>query len=84
VLIPLRCSTADFIYVAEISVCFGWVYVENPLRMPVIGKETALHFQMKAKCNVSKARSSVMSVMHCDVNTPVFMPVGTQVKGACN
>jgi hypothetical protein len=48
--------------------------------MPVIGNNTALSFQIKAKCNVSKARSSVMKLLHSDVDTPVFMPVGTQVR----
>ncbi|PSN33026.1 Queuine tRNA-ribosyltransferase catalytic subunit [Blattella germanica] len=46
--------------------------------MPGTGTSSALSFRIKAKCNVSKARSSVMSLPHCDVNTPVFMPVGTQ------
>ncbi|XP_021921474.1 queuine tRNA-ribosyltransferase catalytic subunit isoform X3 [Zootermopsis nevadensis] len=46
--------------------------------MPVIGKKTALRFQIKAKCKVSKARSSSMGVIHHEVDTPVFMPVGTQ------
>jgi tRNA-guanine family transglycosylase len=48
--------------------------------MPVIGKKTALRFQIKAKCNLSKARSSLMGVIHYEVDTPVFMPVGTQVR----
>jgi len=45
-----------------------------------MGNKTALNFQIKAKCNVSKARSSIMGLLHCEVNTPVFMPVGTQVR----
>jgi hypothetical protein len=48
--------------------------------MPAIGNKTALSFQIKAKCSVSKARSSVMKLLHSDVDTPVFMPVGTQVR----
>jgi tRNA-guanine family transglycosylase len=47
--------------------------------MPALGNNGALSFQIKAKCNVCKARSSVMSLLHCEVDTPVFMPVGTQV-----
>lgn len=46
--------------------------------MPAIGNKTALSFQIKAKCSLSKARSSVMKLLHSDVDTPVFMPVGTQ------
>ena len=48
--------------------------------MPPARGNTALKFRIKAKCNVSKARSSVMSLPHADVETPVFMPVGTQVR----
>jgi len=48
--------------------------------MPAIGNKTALSFQVKAKCSLSKARSSVMKLLHSDVDTPVFMPVGTQVR----
>ena len=48
--------------------------------MPAIGNKTALSFQIKAKCSLSKARSSVMKLLHSDVDTPVFMPVGTQVR----
>jgi hypothetical protein len=45
-----------------------------------MGNKTALSFQVKAKCSLSKARSSVMKLLHSDVDTPVFMPVGTQVR----
>lgn len=38
----------------------------------------ALSFKVLATCSVSKARSSVLSLPHADVETPVFMPVGTQ------
>ena len=48
--------------------------------MPLAGRNKALNFRIKAKCNLSKARSSVMSLPHADVETPVFMPVGTQVR----
>jgi hypothetical protein len=48
--------------------------------MPAIGNKPALSFQIKAKCSLSKARSSVMKLLHSDVDTPVFMPVGTQVR----
>ncbi|XP_049816229.1 queuine tRNA-ribosyltransferase catalytic subunit [Schistocerca nitens] len=38
----------------------------------------ALSFNILAKCEKSKARTSIMSLPHYDVETPVFMPVGTQ------
>lgn len=38
----------------------------------------ALTFKILAECPVSKARVAVMSLPHADVETPVFMPVGTQ------
>ncbi|XP_049288465.1 queuine tRNA-ribosyltransferase catalytic subunit [Anopheles funestus] len=37
-----------------------------------------LQYRVTAKCSVTKARVGVMSVRHADVDTPVFMPVGTQ------
>ncbi|XP_063234806.1 queuine tRNA-ribosyltransferase catalytic subunit [Bacillus rossius redtenbacheri] len=41
-------------------------------------KNTALSFKILAKCNKSKARTSLMVLPHYNVDTPVFMPVGTQ------
>lgn len=38
----------------------------------------ALSFQIVAECPVTKARTSIMTLPHATVNTPVFMPVGTQ------
>ena len=38
----------------------------------------ALAFTILAECPVSKARVAVMTLPHADVDTPVFMPVGTQ------
>lgn len=38
----------------------------------------ALKFTVLAECSVSKARVSVMELPHSVVDTPVFMPVGTQ------
>lgn len=38
-----------------------------------------LKYRVLAKCGTSKARVGVMTLRHGDVNTPVFMPVGTQV-----
>ncbi len=38
----------------------------------------ALKFSVVAECAVSKARASRMELPHSIVDTPVFMPVGTQ------
>lgn len=46
--------------------------------MPSPPEAPALTYEVIAKCSTSKARAGVMSVRHADVNTPVFMPVGTQ------
>lgn len=40
---------------------------------------TALSFKVLAECSVSKARTGFMTLPHGIVETPVFMPVGTQV-----
>lgn len=37
-----------------------------------------LTFRVTAKCSTSKARVGLMKLRHSDVQTPVFMPVGTQ------
>lgn len=37
-----------------------------------------LALQIVAECPVSKARACVLTLPHGNVNTPVFMPVGTQ------
>ena len=39
-----------------------------------------LTFQILAQCKVTKAKCSLMTLPHHVVETPVFMPVGTQVK----
>jgi len=38
----------------------------------------ALSFTIAAECSVSKARACRMVLPHAVVDTPVFMPVGTQ------
>jgi len=38
----------------------------------------ALRLKIKAECSTSKARTCVMTLPHAVVETPVFMPVGTQ------
>ncbi|XP_064457419.1 queuine tRNA-ribosyltransferase catalytic subunit 1-like [Ornithodoros turicata] len=38
----------------------------------------ALQFKVVAKCKVTKARASVLTLPHAVIETPIFMPVGTQ------
>ena len=38
----------------------------------------ALKFTVLAECSTSRARTSLMELPHAQVDTPVFMPVGTQ------
>lgn len=40
--------------------------------------KSALTFETTAACSTTKARVSVLTLPHGPVNTPVFMPVGTQ------
>lgn len=40
--------------------------------------KSALSFKILAECPVTKARASLMTLPHGTVETPVFMPVGTQ------
>ncbi|XP_049531365.1 queuine tRNA-ribosyltransferase catalytic subunit [Anopheles darlingi] len=42
------------------------------------GDGPPLQYRVTARCTRSKARVGVMSLRHADVDTPVFMPVGTQ------
>jgi len=41
-------------------------------------KHPALQFKVLAKCSTTKARTATMALPHAVVETPVFMPVGTQ------
>lgn len=41
-------------------------------------KQSALSFRILAECPVTKARVAKMVLPHHTVDTPVFMPVGTQ------
>lgn len=43
------------------------------------GDTPPLTYRVTARCSTSKARVGVMRLRHSDVDTPVFMPVGTQV-----
>lgn len=38
----------------------------------------ALSYKILAECSSSKARTAVLTLPHYEVETPVFMPVGTQ------
>jgi len=46
--------------------------------MAVGSAKHALSFSIAAECSVSKARACRMVLPHAIVDTPVFMPVGTQ------
>lgn len=48
-------------------------------KIPTNPSDPPLKYKVLAKCGTSKARVGVMTLRHGDVNTPVFMPVGTQV-----
>ena len=41
-------------------------------------KTSALKLTVLAECSTSRARTSLMELPHATVETPVFMPVGTQ------
>lgn len=40
--------------------------------------DKALKLVIEGKCHKSKARAATLQLVHSDVKTPVFMPVGTQ------
>lgn len=44
--------------------------------------DSPLIYKVIAECPTTKARVGVITLRHGNVNTPVFMPVGTQVKSA--
>ncbi|XP_058119172.1 queuine tRNA-ribosyltransferase catalytic subunit [Anopheles ziemanni] len=52
--------------------------VATPVNSEEAKKGPPLQYRVSAKCSVTKARVGVMTVRHADVDTPVFMPVGTQ------
>lgn len=41
--------------------------------------DSPLVYNVIAKCKTTKARVGVMTLRHGEMDTPVFMPVGTQV-----
>lgn len=46
--------------------------------MAATNSEFALSFKILKKCSTTKARTSILTLPHAVVRTPVFMPVGTQ------
>ena len=44
----------------------------------VKGGGSALSFKIVARCSTTRARVAEMTLPHSVVDTPVFMPVGTQ------
>ena len=54
-----------------------------PLFPPGPYNECVFRFELQATCPVTGARAGVLHTTHGDIETPVFMPVGTQatVKG---
>lgn len=48
--------------------------------IPIDDCDPPLKYKVIAKCSTTKARVGVMTLRHGDVDTPVFMPVGTQVR----
>ncbi|KAM7445156.1 Queuine tRNA-ribosyltransferase catalytic subunit 1 [Porites harrisoni] len=40
--------------------------------------QSALSYNILAECSTSKARTAILTLPHYEVETPVFMPVGTQ------
>lgn len=43
-------------------------------------RKSPLLFEIFYECQTTKARTSRMTLIHHHVDTPVFMPVGTQVS----
>lgn len=44
-----------------------------------VATKSPLTYNLIHECPTTKARVGLMSLLHGDVNLPVFMPVGTQV-----
>ncbi|KAK0166452.1 hypothetical protein PV328_004872 [Microctonus aethiopoides] len=51
----------------------------NALKATMLdGKQKPLIFEIISECRTTKARTGKMTLVHHEVDTPVFMPVGTQ------
>ncbi len=48
--------------------------------MTSVADDRCLKFSITAECDRSYARTGIMNLRHYDVETPIFMPVGTQVN----
>lgn len=48
-------------------------------KMTTVAGPPPLTFSVISECSTTKARVGVMNLRHSEVETPVFMPVGTQV-----
>ncbi|XP_037953856.1 queuine tRNA-ribosyltransferase catalytic subunit [Teleopsis dalmanni] len=48
------------------------------MSVSVATKAPPLTYKVLNECSATKARAGVMALRHSEVNTPVFMPVGTQ------
>ena len=55
--------------------CARMYYLQNMTKPSVALKLTVI-----AECSTTRARASLMELPHATVETPVFMPVGTQGK----
>lgn len=51
----------------------------SKLSIEMTNQKTPLVFEIFAECQTTKARTGRMTLVHHYVDTPVFMPVGTQV-----
>lgn len=49
------------------------------LSAEMTSENAPLIFEVFAECQTTKARTGRMTLVHHHVDTPVFMPVGTQV-----
>ena len=60
---------------------FPWFAAKSASREKI--SSCRMHFELQAQCAATGARAGVLHTAHGPVETPVFMPVGTQatVKG---
>ena len=60
---------------------FNWSAVKSKMadNVELPGEvQCALSYNILAECSTSKARTAILTLPHYEVETPVFMPVGTQ------
>ena len=59
---------------------FNWSAVKSKMadNVEVLEVQCALSYNILAECSTSKARTAILTLPHYEVETPVFMPVGTQ------